>query len=244
MLWQAFGRWGGLAGASGTGNQSAITSIVSNSIVHNASGGITPTNPTHQAGDTLLCVVATRNNSGSLACATAGWVDASGYSNPIFFNSGKLYLFQNECDSSSESNPVITVASGSPNVVMGCVLRIRGRVFGAGFGAGTQAFNAAATNSIPFPNDSPSINPGSAILAIGVKNFAGGTASVISGVNAGLTWAELEEGSTLDGDDLCLAIDYAINDTGSYYTAGTGASILGFTQNDTSGSVYIEVNAS
>ncbi len=178
-----------------------------------------------------------------MACATAGWAAAAGYSNPESFNSGKLYLFQNECNSASESNPVITVASGSPNVVIGAVLCISGRTFGANFTIGTRAFNASAADSIPFPNNSPSINNGNAILAIGVKNFVGGSANVITGVTAGLTWAELVDHSNNVNDDMCLAVDYAINDSGSAYTAGTGGNIGGFTNPDTSGSAYLEVNA-
>lgn len=206
---------------------------------------LVPVNPAHVSGDTLLCIVFAADGSVTESCSTAGWTAADGITNPITIGSvGKLYFFQNECDSASESNPTI-IPSGSSNTLnvhIAVVLRLQSRDFAGNFSVGTLSDNAAGTSSIAFAQNSPSVDVGNAIIAIsGIFNDYTTAPGNLSGQAAGLSWSEILDFTTTTGNDGSLAIDYAINNGGSAYTAGTGATKSGgsWTSSKTFG-LYIE----
>jgi hypothetical protein len=223
-----------------TGNISAGASVSSNN------ADVTPINPPHATGDTLLCVVICRGTAVTAACATAGWADADGITNPTTMNQSRMWLFQNECDSNSELDPVITVSGGaSGNTITATVLRIPGRNTGANFTLGTVSANGSNNSNIAFGQNSPSIDDGNAIIAIGCKNnspISGSNLTNISGITAGLDWTGLVKFETTAGSDMSITIDYAINDSGGAYTAGTGGAVFAtYTVGAVSAGVYLEV---
>jgi hypothetical protein len=157
-----------------------------------------------------------------------------------------MWLFQNECDSNSEADPEITCSGGSgTETVIATVLRIPGRNTAANFVLGTVSANGATNNNIAFGQNSPSIDDGNAILAIGVKSRAyqsGGTPDPISGITAGLDWTKLVNFKSTSGNNSTLSIDYAHNDSGSAYTTGTSGTMAGsWTVAKPSAGVYLEV---
>jgi hypothetical protein len=206
---------------------------------------VTPTNPAHVSGDTLLCIAITRDGS-TLACATSGWAAADGITNPTSLGASRqLYLFQNECDSSSETAPTVTTSGGaSGNTIAAVVIRIPNRDTAANFVLGTVSSNGSNSTNIAFAQNSPSIDDGNAIISIGFKNnnlTSGSSLGLLSGQTAGLDWVELVDLSISDGSDAALSVCYAVNDSGSAYTAGTGATVSGtWTVGATSGAVYLE----
>lgn len=219
--------------------------IVAGAVSVALNANVTPVNPAHQSGDTLLCVVVDRGASATVACSTTGWTAADGISNPVAFNGSQLWFFQNEADSDSELDPALTVTGGtSQETIIAVVLRIPGRNTAANFVLGTVSNNASNNNSIAFGQDSPSIDNGNAIIAIGVKNneWSAGAPQIIAGVTAGLDWTEIVDFKTIIGSDTSFVIDYAVNDSGSAYTAGTGGSIsLSLSVSAPSAGVYLEV---
>jgi hypothetical protein len=114
----------------------------------------------------------------------------------------------------------------------------------ANFVLGTVSANASS-GQIAFAQNSPSIDDGNAIIAIGVHNNnynSGGEPGVITGITAGLDWTEIVDFATSVGSDMTLTVDYAINDSGSAYTAGTsGVKSPAYAVNDISAGVYLEV---
>lgn len=232
--------------ASGEETSSTITIRASAVVVAN-NASVTPDNPEHDIGDTLLCVAIVRNTSAvALACATTNWTAADGITNPTTFNGSKLYFFQNECPTDAESDPVITTSGGaSGDTVIAVVLRIPRRDPTANFTLGTVSSNASDDGTIAFAQNSPSIDDGNAIIAIGVKNndyIVGGEPGVITGITAGLDWTELVDFSTNIGNDATLTIDYATNDSGGAYTAGTGGlKSATYSVAAPSAAVYLEV---
>jgi hypothetical protein len=222
------------------------STITAGAAVSAANAGVTPQNPGHDSGDTLLCVVVCYGGAITAACATTGWTAADGVTNPVTMNVSRMWIFQNECDSDSELDPVITVSGGSSSAtVMAVVLRIPRRDTAANFVLGTVSANAANDTTIAFAQNSPSIDDGNAIIAIGAKNrnpISGSSPSNITGQTAGLDWTKLVAFKTPDGAGMTLSIDYAINDSGSAYTAGTGATVTAtYTVSETSAGVYLEV---
>jgi hypothetical protein len=211
---------------------------------------ITSVNPSHQAGDRLICLVFSRGSSGTsvtaISCATAGWVTPNGITNPINAGSTRRWaIFENQCDSGSESNPTITFTGGlSGNTCQAVVLRFRNSNFANNLTLGTVTGNASS-NHIAFPNDSPSINDGNGIIAMGQHNNtpSSGDLDVFSGQTAGLTWSELAYQEAAPGDDATMAVQYALNDSGSAYTAGTSGDLTGasFSVNNTSAGAYLEI---
>lgn len=221
----------------------AITITAGSGVAAN-NASINPTNPTHVSGDTLLAVAIVRSSTATLACATSGWTAADGITNPTTLNGARLYFFQNECDSGAESNPTITISGGAAGVTnQGVVLRIQGRDFAGNFVLGTVSSNAASTTTITFGQDSPSIDDGNAIIAIGhiLDDYLGAPAA-LSGQTSGLSWSEILNYETTTGNDQTMTIDYAYNNSGSTYTAGTSGVKSGgsFTSAVNSG-VYLEV---
>lgn len=126
---------------------------------------------------------------------------------------------------------------------MAVVLRIPGRNTAANFTLGTVSANSSTNDSIAFAQNSPSIDNGNSILAIGVKSRRYSTVpSPISGVTAGLDWTRLVTFATTSGNDVTFTIDYANNDSGSAYTAGTSGVVSGgWTIAQPSAGVYLEV---
>lgn len=204
---------------------------------------VTPANPTHASGDTLLCVAFVRSDTATLACATAGWTAADGITNPVALGtSARAYFFQNECDSASESDPAVTISGGANGVtVMAVVLRLEDRDTAANFVLGTVSDNAASVTTIAFGQDSPSIDNGNAILALGFHHDDYAVAPTFDGQTAGLTWTENVNFETTLGADASMFIFSAINDSGSAYTAGTAAALSGTWSNSASNwGVYLE----
>lgn len=234
----------------GGGAAAALEVLAGTAATPTNNASITPANPAHQAGDRLICIVCSRGASGTavsaISCATAGWTTPNGISNPINAGSTRRWaIFENQCDSGSETNPTITFTGGvANNTCMAVVLRFRNSNFANDLTLGTISDNASS-NHIAFAQNSPSINNGNGILAIGQHNNdpSSGNMNVISGVTAGLTWSELVEQQTAIGDDATFVIDYALNDSGSAYTAGTGGDISGasYAVNNSSAGLYVEV---
>lgn len=221
------------------------STITAGSPVAANNASVTPVNPGHNTDDTLLCIAIVNGTAATLACATSGWTAADGISNPTTLNGSRMWLFQNECDSDSESNPVITTSGGSSgNTVAAVVLRIPRRDVSANFNLGTVSANSAS-GTIAFAQNSPSIDDGNAIIAIGyhANNYiSGGGPGVITGVTAGLDWTELVDLGTPLGSDMTFTVDYAINDSGSAYTAGTsGVKTPTYSVGEPSAGVYLEV---
>lgn len=223
----------------------AINNILVGTAVSGNNASQTPTNPSHQAGDKLLCFCWVRSATATISCSTAGWAAADGITNPIGLTSARLYIFQNEADSAAESNPVCTLAGGANGVtVSAVVVRVRGQDNGQNLTLGTVANNAANTTTIAFGQNSPSIDPGNAIFALGYKlDDASAAWGGLAGQTAGLTWTSGLDHRTTQGNDQSCTIDYAVNNTGSAYTAGTGATKSGTTTSVTSNGVYLEIPA-
>lgn len=220
--------------------------ITAGAVAFQLNADITPVNPSHTTGDTLLAIILTRSGTLTTSCATAGWTAADGITNPVAMNGDQMFMFQNECDSNEELDPVIEVAGGDGNAsIMAVVLRIPGRNTGANFVLGTVSANASNSVNIAFAQNSPSIDDGNAIIAIGIKNNEYNVTSslaVISGVTAGLDWTKLVDYTSIIGFDMAVGIDFAVNDTGSAYTAGTsGVKTATWTVGAISAAVYLEV---
>lgn len=216
--------------------------ITAGTAAHANNAAATPTNPTQGAGDTLLCWAVIRSSTGTLAVSGTGWTDADGITNPIALQgAGRLYLFQNETDGAG--NPTVTPSGGAAGVTVSAgVLNLHGRDKAQNFSLGTVSLNATNSTTIAFAQNSTSIDNGNAIIAIGHKlddwSAAPGT---LAGQTAGLTWAQLHRESTTVGNDQSVAVDYAINSTGSAYTAGTGATMTGtWSASAQSAGVYLE----
>lgn len=220
-------------------------------IANNAA--VTPTNPSHQAGDTLLCV-AFFHTGGSvdLTVSGSGWGAATGLPNIVTINpptgASRVKFFMLECTGSSHANPTVTPSGGADQAtVIASVWRIRGRAFGSSFSLGSVSSNASNNNTIALTQNSPSIAVGDMIMAIGLKHNDGGTGNwnTISGQTGGLTWLAGPEVNTNVGNDTSGVLIGAINDSGGAYTAGTGATITGRTLSVAAVSVgvYLKVAA-
>lgn len=213
--------------------RASILSLLGGNVVFADNASVTPTNPSHQAGDTLLCIGLCRWNAASLSVSGTGWGDATGFSATGNFGGNDRYrFFMLECTSGSEANPTVNVSGGGAGgTVIGTVIRIRGRIFGATFTLGTVSANGNSTTTILLAQNSPSIATGDAILAFGMfqNDVATGNWSTLSGQTAGLTWSFISNFNNTVGFDQSGAFFGAINDSGSAYTAGTGGSITGGT---------------
>jgi hypothetical protein len=237
-------RWGTPSAAAPGGSPGLVGSGVA--IANNAA--VTPTNPSHQSGDTLLCIAMVRGNAAAtLAVSGSGWTDASSLAGVQAFNGNSIQFFMRECTSSSEANPTVTPSGGADQqTVIATVVRISGRTFGSSFTLGTVSANASNNNTIALAQNSPSISNGQAILAIGLKNNDGGVNNwnAISGQTAGLTWSAISAAwdSNIGNDSSGLVLG-AFNNSGGAYTAGTGAVITGKTLSvgATSGGVYLKI---
>jgi hypothetical protein len=241
----------GAAAATSSPPGTPVAGLVGGNIAITNNTAATPANPTHQSGDTLLCIAMVRSNTAaSLAVSGAGWTNATGISGVRAFGTDSIQFFMNECDSSTEANPTVTPSGGaSGQTVIATVVRIRGRTFGTSFALGTISVNAATTNTIRLAQNSPSIAVGDAILAIGLKTNDGGAGgwNTISGMTAGLTWGAVSAAwNSSIGNDESGRIFGAVNNSGGAYTAGTGASILGqtLTGAHVSAAVYLKIAAS
>ena len=247
MLWQSFGRWGALPSAGMSAG--TITGVAAGTTDIQDNANATPTNPPHSAGNTLLAICFIRNSGGggALSCATSGWTDADGITNPVAFGGSRMWLFQNECDSSGEANPVIATAGGAAgDTVIATVINFPGRDFAKNFSLGTVSSNGSNNTDIAFAQNSPSIGVGDAIVAIGMKDndWSATPPALISGMTAGLTWAELVNTKSILGNDSTHVIDYAINNSGSSYTAGTSGIItMALSVGAPSAGAYLKVPA-
>lgn len=228
----------------------ALTITAGSAATPTNNASITPTNPTHQSGDRLLCIVISRGSGSTpvtaISCATSGWATPNGISSLINLGSTRrMALFENQCDSASESNPAITFTGGAAgNTCCAIVIRLRNSNFANDFVLGSVSSNASG-NTIPFAVNSPSIDDGNGILAIGFHNNApsSGDFNVIADVAEGLTWSQILEQQTVTGDDATFVINRAINNLGVPYFTGNVGVLSGatFTVNNTSGGVYLEI---
>ena len=185
----------------------------------------TPTNPTHVSGDTLLCIAVIRSTTATLSVSGAGWGAADGITNPISLNGARLYIFQNEADSGSEANPTVTPSGGANGVtVTAGVLRLEGRDPDANFSIGTVSSNAVSTSIIAFGQNSPTIEYGNAILAIGhILDDYTTAPGALTGHAAGVSFSEIVNFETTQGSDQTVTVDYGVHHANGSYTAGTGA---------------------
>ncbi len=227
---------GGVSAASGGGVVSDVVAGVA-SYVNN--GGITPVNPSHQAGDKLIAFYFLTQSKKTVSVAGAGWAAVTTLTTALT-NRNIIAVSWLDCAGSSEANPVFSVASPALNeTAMAIVIRVRGAVTGApSFGAVDFSSNATV---LPFVTGH-SVGVGGIILAVGNRNDDCSAVSTLAGATAGVTWNELAELSTTAGADGSGAIDYAINASGSSYNPGTGASVT-FTGGSASHSIAVYMSA-
>jgi hypothetical protein len=200
----------------------AVNNIIAGTPAYANNAAPAPVNPSHVAGDLLVCFVFFRG-TGAVTTATSGWsLDTT-----LSPTNGGCRVFTNYADSSSEADPSFSYSGGGSNQTAAAVIiRLRGAATSAALSFGTVGNNASAQN-IAFPNTSPSIAVGDAILAVGCKldDNANPGMAVISGTTAGVTFSELVEGSSTLGSDISFVVDSGINSGASAYTAGTGGSV-------------------
>ena len=175
------------------------------------SGNVTPTLPTHQTGDLLLCAV-TSNDNVVHSVSTSGWTQLYQFTQSGSFHP-RASVWYKLATSAAETAPTITHAGGS-GIVSRCT-GWRGVDSSSPFDvAWSSAHLAETTNSNVTTGSMTTVTANAMMVFVGHIN--NNRCNLTASVTGGLTWAQAfcdDRDPTGSGNDETVAMHYATDAT-------------------------------
>lgn len=183
---------------------SGISHVGAGSMADASSGNVTPSLPTHQADDILLCAV-TSNDNIAHGVSTSGWAEV--YQLTRTGSLPRASLWWKRASSSSETNPTVT-HTGSGGIVANCSA-FRGVDTSVAFDV---AYASGAKNDTSNDNDIISgglttVTNGAVVLFVG--HVDNNRCPVSEQDGDGLTWNQSFCAESSEGSDETATIQYA-----------------------------------